>query len=261
MKPVCFRKWLSGILACLLLLLLTSPVLAETTSQEVRSSGGYDYVLLEDGTAKIIRHSGGEKELVIPSVLDSYPVTAIGDCAFENADGIESITIPDSVVELGINPFSSCSRLKEILVSPAHSTLTLEEGVLFSKPDGRLVCFPVELFTNFYTVPGWVQESGSRAFFNSKHLVSITIPESVKLIGESAFSVCSYLEKVIILGGVSKIGDYAFHLCERLQSVKLADSVTEIGRYAFLGCRKLNDLIIPQTVTDIGEGAFLQVPR
>ena len=261
MKPVCFRKWLSGILACLLLLLLTSPVLAETTSQEVRSSGGYDYILLEDGTAKIIRHSGGEKELVIPSVLDGYPVTAIGDCAFENAGSIESITIPNSVVELGINPFSSCRRLKEILVSPAHSTLTVEEGVLFSKPDSRLVCFPVELFTNFYTVPGWVREIGSRAFFNSKHLVSITIPDSVKLIGESAFSVCSYLEKVEILGGVSKIGDYAFHLCERLKSVKLADSVTEIGRYAFLGCRKLNDLIIPQSVTDIGEGAFLQVPR
>ena len=261
MKPVCFRRWLSGILACLLLLLLTSPVLAEMPPQEVRSSGGYDYILLEDGTAKIIRHSGGEKELIIPSVLDGYPVTAIGDCAFENAGSIESITIPDSVVELDINPFSSCRWVKEILVSPAHSTLTVEEGVLFSKPDSRLVCFPVELFTNFYTVPGWVREIGSRAFFNSKHLVSITIPDSVKLVGESAFSVCSYLEKVEILGGVSKIGDYAFHLCERLQSVKLTDSVTEIGRYAFLGCRKLNDLTIPQSVTDIGEGAFLQVPR
>ncbi|MBQ3372618.1 MAG: leucine-rich repeat domain-containing protein [Oscillospiraceae bacterium] len=261
MRSVRLRACLAGIFACLLLLLLPSPVSAETPSEEIRSFGGYDYILLEDGTAKILRHSGGEKELGIPSVLDGYTVTALGDGAFQNAGSIESITIPDSVVDLGINPFSSCSRLKEIFVSPAHPTLVVEEGVLFSKPDSRLVCFPVELFTNYYTVPGWVREIGSRAFFNSEHLVSITIPESVKLIGESAFSVCSYLEKVNILGGVTKIGDYAFHLCERLLSVKLADSVTEIGRYAFLGCRKLNDLTIPQSVTDIGEGAFLQVPR
>ena len=243
MRSVRFRNCLAVISSCLLLLLMTTPILAETSSQEIRSGSGYDYILLDDGTAKIIRHNGGEKELTIPSVLDGYSVTALGDCAFQNAGSIESITIPDSVVELGVNPFSSCSRLKEILVSPAH------------------VCFPVELFTNYYTVPGWVREIGSRAFFNSEHLVSITIPESVKLIGESAFSVCSYLEKVTILGGVTKIGDYAFHLCERLLSVKLADSVTEIGRYAFLGCRKLNDLEVPQSATNIGEGAFLQVPR
>ena len=261
MRSVRFRNCLAVISSCLLLLLMTTPILAETSSQEIRSGSGYDYILLDDGTAKIIRHNGGEKELTIPSVLDGYSVTALGDCAFQNAGSIESITIPDSVVELGINPFSSCSRLKEILVSPAHPTLSVEEGVLFSKPDSRLVCFPVELFTNYYTVPGWVREIGSRAFFNSEHLVSITIPESVRLIGESAFSVCSYLEKVTILGGVTKIGDYAFHLCERLLSVKIADSVTEIGRYAFLGCRKLNDLEVPQSATNIGEGAFLQVPR
>ena len=255
MRSVRFRNCLAVISSCLLLLLMTTPILAETSSQEIRSGSGYDYILLDDGTAKIVRYYGDAGRAVIPDFLDGLKVTAIGKDAFRWSNSMDCVVLPDSV------EYISCSRLKEILVSPAHPTLSVEEGVLFSKPDSRLICFPVELFTNYYTVPGWVREIGSRAFFNSEHLVSITIPESVKLIGESAFCVCSYLEKVTILGGVTKIGDYAFHLCERLLSVKLADSVTEIGRYAFLGCRKLNDLEVPQSATNIGEGAFLQVPR
>ena len=164
MRSVRFRNCLSIIFCCLLLLLLATPILAETSSQEIRSSSGYDYTLLDDGTAKIIRHSGGEKELTIPSFLDGYSVTALGDCAFQNAGSIESITIPDSVVELGINPFSSCSRLKEILVSPVHPTLVVEEGVLFSKPDHRLICCPITKNDSEYEIPDGIRIIGSSAF-------------------------------------------------------------------------------------------------
>mgnify|MGYP007012523258 CR=1 FL=1 len=92
MRSVRFRNCLAVISSCLLLLLLATPILAETSSQEIRSGSGYDYILLDDGTAKIIRHNGGGKELTIPSFLDGYPVTALGDCAFQNAGSIESIT-------------------------------------------------------------------------------------------------------------------------------------------------------------------------
>ena len=256
------RRLISAFLFCALLLFPAGMLpAAQADDAAVFTSGEYSCTLLPDGSAEIVKVTAHRESVELPSSLEGYTISAIGDCAFENGKGIKSITIPDSIQTVGINPFSSCSTLEKIFVSPTHPTLAVVDGVLFSKPDSRLVCFPVELFTNYYTVPDGIREIGSRAFFNSEHLVSITIPESVKLIGESAFSVCSYLENVNILGGVTKIGDYAFHLCERLLSVKLADSVTEIGRYAFLGCRKLNDLTVPQSVTDIGEGAFLQVPR
>ena len=257
------RRLISAFLFCALLLF---PVVAVTSvwadDAAIFTSGEYSCRLLQDGSAEIVKVTGhGEKTLELPSSLEGYTISAIGDCAFENGKGIESITIPDSILTVGINPFSSCSTLEKIFVSPTHPTLTVVDGVLISKPDSRLVCFPAELFTNYYIVPDGIREIGSRAFFNSAHLVAITIPESVNRISESAFSICSYLEKVTVLGGVMEIGPYAFHLCENLKSVQLSDSVTDLGRYAFLGCRKLNDLTIPQSVTNIGEGAFLQVPR
>ena len=254
------RRIVSALLFCSFLL-VSSGVLPVAWAEDAAefTSGEYTCALLPDGSAEIVRHTGNEKSLVIPASLDGHTVTSIGDCAFENGKGIQSITIPDSIVTVGINPFASCNDLENLIVSEQHSTLAVVDGVLFSKPDARLVCFPAELFTNFYTVPAGTKEIGERAFFNSKHLVTVTIPESVSRIGESAFSVCPYLEKAFLSDGVAEIGDYAFHLCENLQSVKLPGSVTAIGRYAFLGCYQLTDLTIPKN-TAVGEGAFLQVP-
>jgi hypothetical protein len=255
------KKLISLFLLCSCMLFLSLPVFAEGRDQQILFSGDYGYILLPDGSAEIIQHSGGHESEMIPPELDGHTVTTIGDYAFENGKGIKSISIPDTIISLGANPFAFCPDLVSIWISPEHPTLTVKDGVLIDKTDHRLICFPAELFTNFYTVPSEVEIIGERAFFNSQHLVTITIPENVKRIAESAFSVCVYLEKVTLLGGVEEIGDYAFHLCERLQSVTLSDSVTKIGRYAFLGCTKLKDLTIPEHTKDIGEGAFLQVPN
>ena len=127
MRSVRFRNCLAVISSCLLLLLMTTPILAETSSQEIRSSSGYDYTLLDDGTAKIIRHNGGEKELTIPSFLDGYSVTALGDCAFQNAGSIESITL-DTIAKsvamvdiLGITVVSVDFRLSIFITLLSYS--------------------------------------------------------------------------------------------------------------------------------------------
>lgn len=254
------KKQILTLLLCVVFLLPTSgfsEVFADDAS--VFQCENFSYALRQDGSAEIVKAVGSEA-LVIPSSLDGHPVVAIRSGAFENGRGIQSISLPDSILELEGNPFSSCSTLEKLLVSPEHSTLAVVDGVLFSKADKRLVCFPAELFTNFYTVPDGTEEIGEKAFFNSKHLVSVTVPGSVSRIGESAFSACPYLETAVLSGGVEEIGDYAFHLCENLRRVTVPDSVTVSGRFAFLGCYKLTDLTLPKNIPAIGEGAFLQVP-
>lgn len=53
-------------------------------------------------------------EVVIPSKLGGYPVTAIYDYAFENCSYATSIVIPDSVKSVGYEAFSDCTAIKSI---------------------------------------------------------------------------------------------------------------------------------------------------
>lgn len=75
--------------------------------------GLYLYVVLEDGTAGITGYLGDETALVIPSVVDDLPVTAIGAYAFEYA-ALTSVVIPEGVTVIDCEAFAAASALKEI---------------------------------------------------------------------------------------------------------------------------------------------------
>ena len=66
-------------------------------------------------------------------------LTSIGDGAFARCKKLYSIELPESIASIGGNPFSGCERLTSIRVSLDHPYLATIDGVLFSKPDRRLV--------------------------------------------------------------------------------------------------------------------------
>ena len=43
------------------------------------NEAGFKYVLQSDGTAKITKYKGEERELTIPSEIDGYTVATIGE--------------------------------------------------------------------------------------------------------------------------------------------------------------------------------------
>ena len=166
-------------------------------------------------------------------------VTEIGDSAFSGCITLSSVTIPDSVSTLGANPFQGCKSLKEIRLSEKHPTLELVEGVLFSKPDKRLVFYPRTFEAEEYAIPDGTEIIDTAAFSYCKSLRSIHIPDSVTSIGREAFSYC-YIRSVSLPDGVTVIGDRAFEGCEILESVNIPESVTSIGFFAFKSCPKLS---------------------
>ena len=154
-------------------------------------------------------------------------VESIGDEAFSGCKSLTSVTIPDSVTYIGANPFKTCHNLTDIVVSPDHPVLAVIDGVLFSKADKRLVCYPYAFTASSYSVPQGVESIGDSAFSGCYELTSVAIPDSVTFIGKAAFSGCVWLKSVTIPDSVTSIGDIAFLGCESLTLTVGRDSYAE----------------------------------
>ena len=138
--------------------------------------GVYSYSLPEGGTARIVAWRGQETELVIPSELDGRPVTEIGAMAFYHC-GLEKVTIPDSVKEIGENPFGSC--LESVIISSNHPCLAYQDNILYNKITGMLLHFIPKPDMAEYTIPAYITAIGNGAFRGKSSLQRIIIPNSV----------------------------------------------------------------------------------
>ena len=88
----------------LLIMLMAASMLTCALAEEDQpkyTSGNYEYILLEDGTAEITRYNGRDKKLTVPAELDGHQVSAIGDYAFSACTSLSSITLPDNLVSIG----------------------------------------------------------------------------------------------------------------------------------------------------------------
>ncbi|MCD7773605.1 MAG: leucine-rich repeat protein, partial [Ruminococcus sp.] len=72
---------------------------------------GYDYETLDDNTAEITAYTESATEIEIPSEIDGYTVTSIGDSAFANNTSLTSVTIPETVTSIAANAFEGCDNL------------------------------------------------------------------------------------------------------------------------------------------------------
>lgn len=181
-------------------------------------------------------------------------IKSIGNYAFEHCRGLNKVVIPDSLEEIGNNPFSDCSEDLIVSVSPTHQTLAIIDDVLYSKKDKRLVWYPRSKGI-YFSIPNGIRQIGDKAFYNDPFLINIDIPDTVVNIGNESFS-HTCLEKVSIPDSVETIGDKAFYYCSVLESVFIGNGVKTIGEYAFSQCGRLSDLHMGNGVTTISDYAF-----
>ncbi|MBQ5398517.1 MAG: leucine-rich repeat protein [Ruminococcus sp.] len=80
---------------------------------ETLKSGDYEYTAYGN-SATIMRYTGSEKVLVVPSELQGKTVVYIGFNAFANNKSITSVTIPESVSYISHGAFSGCTNLASI---------------------------------------------------------------------------------------------------------------------------------------------------
>ena len=209
------RKRFSAFLlaSALLLVFLTNVVFADggKKKQTILTSGDYQYVLLEDGSAELLYCLSDDAEIVIPDMLDGHRVTSIDTISFSLS--LTAVTLPNSVVDLDHNPFGCCPLLQTISVAPEHPSFYTLDGVLFRKKDDALVAYPRGKAASSYAVPHGTSAVGERAFDCCSFLTSVSLPASVTEIDDYAFSDCSALVEVSIPSSVDEIGSCAFNYC------------------------------------------------
>ncbi len=229
---------LSIAFACLLLI---SPTIGE----EITSSKGFIYTILDDDTVMITGYSGSSQETMsLPDKLDGKTVSSIGDHAFEGRYLLKKIIIPDSITKVGKNPFKFCEALTSITVTPANSGLALIDGVLFSKSDKRLVWYPYNNTKEIYEIPQGIITIGDSAFWGNTFINRVIIPDSVTTIEDQAFAACKNINEIPIPTSITHIGSYAFSQCASLETIAIPDSVISIGTNPFVHCSNLNNFSI-----------------
>ena len=217
--------------------------LASAESEEWLVSGDFTYRVQADGTAVLTGYTGKKEDLVIPARLNGMAVTAIGAEAFKGKTALMTVTLPETIIEIGDyaffrcenltyvnlpagireigrNPFASCS-LDCLDLAPGHPSLALEDGVLYSLPDQRLVACSVSRPKGAFTVPEGIRIIGASAFYECKTLTGLTLPDTVTSIGKKAFYQCSLLKAINLPDSISYLGDGAFNGCSSLRSLIL----------------------------------------
>ncbi len=212
-------------------------------------------IVIRDGTLGIAAEAFFRQPglTCMTSITIPESVTNIGDWAFNGCGSLTSITIPNSVTSIGEGAFAWCSGLTSVYIS--NNVTSIGEGAFMGcsglksiavesgniKYDSRDNCNAI-IETASNTLIAGCENS--------------TIPESVTSIGEGAFNDCDGLTSITIPESVTSIGNFAFNDCDGLTSVTIPNSVTNIGNNAFRDCRGLTSVIIGSSVTSIGESAF-----
>ena len=200
-----------------------------------------------------------EGDIYIPAEIsadgETYHVVRIGDSAFGACFQITSISIPASVREMGELPFLSLSGLKSFVVDDANPLYCSVGGVLYSKDQKTLLCYPNARGKTF-SVPEGTQNILSGAFFNCFELESITLPESLDSIGFIAFTSCINLRELTIPRGLKDLQIYAFAKCASLQKVDFKAPLEKLPMYTFDSCSALSDITLPEGMKSLGDWAF-----
>ena len=169
---------------------------------------------------------------------------------FTDCANLKSITLPDSVTEVGDRAFAGCVNLQ---------TITLPNEVVKIGNEAFDGCTSLQSVI----IPAGLEYIGGRAFHNCTSLQSITLPDGIEYIRDGAFEGCSSL-KTFISQYASEDGNAlivngtltAFALGSGVAEYIIPEEVTRIGRATFDGYTALRNIVIPATVTEIRGNAF-----
>ncbi len=197
-----------------------------------------------NGIITITRYTGPGGDVTIPSTINGLPVAIIGVNAFLT-NGLTSITLPNTVSNIGYQAFAECTNLTTVTVPNTLSTLggsafegcssltnfSIPTELRSIEPNAFSLCSSL----TYLTIPDRVVSIGNSSFFGCVGLTGASLPKSVNFIGEEAFGGCIHLTSMTIPEGVTNLGGWAFSGCTNLTGVYFAGDAPSVGPAVFSG--------------------------
>ena len=240
------------------------------TEGSADETGSIVYEIIEGTyTAKVADGKTVSGDVVIPETVTidgvEYTVVEIAGNAFNDANEVTSIEVPNTVTTLGGAAFANMDKLKTLKIGNGVTswgsklavnnyeleTVVIAEGATLI---GDLAFRTCPKLANL-TLPSTLKSIGATAFAYAA-ITELTIPASVESIGADSFKDIDTLKKVTFLGENTKLGSTSFQMCDGLEEVVLPAKLTVIPQGAFRYCTALKIIEFPETLTEIGNYSF-----
>ena len=239
------------------------PVVWNCNNNDV-ANDGYIYTVIDgvrygikDGEATVVRQPSNIKEPIIKASVTyknaSYPVTSIGEKAFEDCASLTSVVIPNGVTSIGKYAFDNCIGLTGVVIP---NSVTSIDGVALSNCTGLTIYCEAQSkpsgwnsFWNYSNSPV-VWNCNNNDVANDGYIYTVIdgVRYGIKYGSATVVRQPNNIKEAIIKASityknasypVTSIGQYAFEDCTDLTSVVIPNSVTIIGNYAFYDCTGL----------------------
>lgn len=204
------------------------------------------------------------------TISNDKAITNIGDKAFYNTLAIRTMTIPESVREIGADAFGLWVPQQIIYVlgkmsvgdfSSAPSSWPGNATVIYTnlswdvskKQDGSIIAY--------YTVPDPASINTEYCIFvvGTGEMIDFQSQEGINWPRSSNNDVRSTVTRIYVGDGITRIGNYNFAGFDKCVEVQIGHDVEEIGKYAFR-----DDVKVPEfdmstakaSLQNIEDGAF-----
>jgi len=121
----------------------------EDTRPEDRPSVSSQFTyVIQNGSAVITAYTGNEREIIVPSTLDGYPVRVISDRAFADQIRLISVTLPEGITSIGWFAFSGCIALERVSIPASVSAIAY--GAFENCPTALTLLCPAQSYAAQY---------------------------------------------------------------------------------------------------------------
>lgn len=236
-----------------------------------------NYTILTGNEVELAGTKGTKTNLNVPETVTNnsttYTVVSIGSEAFQYKTGMNTVTLPRTIKQIGYNAFYGCTGLTAVYVPDIASWCNIS----FPYGSYEYRASPLYYAHNLYinnqlveniVIPDTITTISTYAFFGCTSITSISIPSSVEYIGDEALANCGNLSSINVdeanlmyssADGVLFNKDKTTLLqvpVGKQGAYVIPDGTTTVGRGAFSYCTDITDVTIPSSIKTFEQSAF-----